>query len=397
MRILFVTPYLPSPPRYGAQRRLDGLMRGLAARHEVSLLSLADSDGVSREATRAYCRELTTVDHDVQGIGLRKKRWLQLRSLASPHSFEYLLLYRPEFQARLDELLAAHDYDVVQVEFCHMAIYDLKRQRERRPLLVLDEHNIEYDLIRRTAETPGTLDRRLYSGVNWRKLRREECDAWRRFDGVALTSVRDQQLLLEDEPGTRTVVVPNAVDLETFRPSGVEPDPASLVFLGAMNYHPNIEGIHYFVETTFPKIVARYPQVKLFVVGMNPPDSVRALASERIEITGFVEDPRVYMERATVMVVPLRIGGGTRFKITESLAMGKAIVSTRLGAEGIDVEHGKHALLADDPESFAREVGRLLDDRQLVRRLGVAARELAEQRYGWAPAVAELERFYTDL
>jgi glycosyltransferase involved in cell wall biosynthesis len=372
-------------------------MRGLGKNgHEVSLLSLSDNDPVSLEATRAYCHEVVTVAHDVQDMSGR--RWLQLRSLAAHKSFEYYLFRRPEFQARLDEMVASRPYDVVQVEFSQMAAaYRVNSNGAARARLVLDEHNVEYELNRRTAETPGRFDRRLYCSVNWRKLWREELDAWRRFDGVALTSARDERVLRRDLPGTRTVVIPNAVDLESFRPSEAASDPATLVFLGAMNYVPNVDGIHDFVQNTLPKIRARHPEVMLKVVGMNPPASVRELGNDYIEVTGLVDDPRVYLDRATVTIVPLRIGGGTRFKIIESMAKGKAIVSTRLGAEGIEVEHEKHLLLADDPETFADAVCRILQSPELARSLGQSARRLAEERYGWGPTVARLERFYDEL
>lgn len=400
MKILFVTPYLPSPPYFGAQRRLDGLMRGLAARHEVSLLSFVAADvhtERSLEVSRSYCREFDVIRHDVLNLTGQKKRLMQLRSLLSRGSFELRLLHRREFQARLDRLLTTRDWDIVQVEFCHMGIYRFRRTPGTRTRLVLDEHNIEYDLVKRTAETAEGAVRRVYAQVNWRKLEREERDCWRRFDGTALTSVRDEEMLKSAEPSTPTAVVPNAVDLDTFRPNGAARDPASLLFLGAISYFPNTDGILYFLDAIFPKIVALRPDVQLRIVGMSPPESVLAHRSRNVEVTGFVEDPLPYMDRASVFVVPLRVGGGTRLKVVEAMGKGKAIVSTRIGAEGIDVEHEKNVLLADDPEDFARQVVRLLDDPELAARLGTEARRLAEERYGWGAAVRRLEQFHEEL
>jgi len=399
MRILFVTPYLPSPPRFGAQRRLEGLMRGLARRHEVSLLSFskpgADEDALA--ATREYTHSITTVPYDVLDVELGQKRLLQLRSLASRHSFETLLMRRPEFQRELSALLASAAYDVVQVEFSQMGSYQLTRREPRSPIFVLDEHNIEYDLTRRTAQAPGSVARKLYSAANWRKLRSEERRAWQSFDGVVLTSDRDAELLREDVPLTKTVVVPNGVDIEAFRPSGMPRDPATLLFLGAINYYPNTDGILDFLDNTWPLIRAARPDTRLQIVGMDPPESVLSHRSENVEVTGFVEDPLPYLARASVVVVPLRIGGGTRFKVVEAMSMGKAIVSTSLGAEGIDVAHETHALLCDDAQSFAAAVLRVLGDPALNDRLGHAARQLAEERYGWRAAVAKLEGFYAQL
>jgi len=400
MRILFVTPYLPSPPRFGAQRRLDGLMRGLSARHEVSLLSFARPGGADDDALAAtleYARTVVTVPYDVLDVDVGQKRLLQLRSLASRHSFETLLMRRPEFQSKLAELLTSTAYDVVQVEFSQMGSYQLLRREPRAPIFVLDEHNIEYDLTRRTAQAPGSLARKLYSAANWRKLRGEERSAWQRFDGVVLTSERDAELLHRDMPAVRTMVVPNGVDVDAFQPGTAPRDPATLLFLGAINYYPNTDGILHFLDNTWPLILEARPDARLQIVGMAPPPAVLSRRSDNVEVTGFVDDPVPYLARATVVVVPLRIGGGTRFKVVEAMAMGKAIVSTRLGAEGIEITPETHALLCDDSPGFAAAVLRVLNDAELADRLGGAARQLAVERYGWQAAVERLERFYAEL
>src|SRR5690242_981944 len=177
MKILFVTPYLPSPPYFGAQRRLDGLMRGLAANHEISLLSFVATDAHTErsiEVSRSYCHEFDVIRHDVLNLVGERKRWMQLRSLVSPGSFELMLMRRREFQARLDRLLLTRDWDIVQCEFCHMGIYRYRPRPGARTRFVLDEHNIEYDLVKRTADTAESAVRRVYAHVNWRKLEREE-------------------------------------------------------------------------------------------------------------------------------------------------------------------------------------------------------------------------------
>jgi len=400
MKILFVTPYMPSPPRYGAQRRLDGLMRGLAKRHEVSLLAYRSEVGdpeLAERTTRSYCKEVVSLDNDIVYQDIRAKRLLQLRSLASRRSFEYLQLQHPDLQSSFDRLFLRERYDIVQVEFSQLGFLGFPRRSARRTRFVLDEHNIEYEAIRRTAETAKGALRKLYATVDWRKLRREERLAWRRFDGVCLVSARDEELLRRDEPDTKTVVVPNAVDLDAFRPTDAPTEPSSLLFFGAMNYHPNVDGVLYFLDEIFPKIRALVPSAKLTVMGPTPAESVLERKSSVVEVTGFVEDPRTRIERAAVLVVPLRIGGGTRFKIVEGMAQGKAIVSTRIGAEGLDVVHGEHLLLADDPAEFAKEVDRVLRDPALAARLGRAARKLAEEKYGWDAAVRTLEAFYERL
>jgi polysaccharide biosynthesis protein PslH len=399
MKILFVTPFLPSPPRFGGQRRLDGLMRSLAKNHQLSVISFNASDEFqqpSLDATQAYCREVFTFP-DMEFRDRRDKRLLQARSLVSRFSFEHLLLARRrEFLARLQGLVDSGEFDIVQVEFAQMAAFRFSRRKAQRYRTLLDEHNIEYDIVKRTAEAEGSAARRLYSSIDWRKLKREERSAWRWFDGVALTSERDATMLRQLEPAAPTAVIPNGVDIQQFRPATSAPDRDSLLFFGAMNYYPNHDGIMYFVSEIWPRILAKRPTTKLWVVGPAP-ESVRALQSENIEVTNFVDAVEPYIDRAAAVIVPLRLGGGTRLKIVEAMSKAKPIVSTRVGAEGIDVVHDQHALLSDDPQGFADQVERVLSDDALATRLGQAARGLAEASYGWPSLVGRLEAFYEKL
>lgn len=399
MKILFVTPFLPSPPRFGGQRRLDGLMRSLAKNHELSLISFSATDEfkqMSLEATRAYCKDVV-VFPDMEFVNRRDKRLLQARSLVSLHSFEHLLVARrAEFLRRLQQLIDTGGFDVLQVEFVQMAALSFQLPRGRRLRAVLDEHNIEFDIVKRTASAAVSPARRLYSAVDWRKLKREEVNAWRRFDGVSVTSERDAAILSELEPKTPVSVVPNGVDIDLFRPGSREPDADSLLFFGAMNYYPNQDGLNYFVERIFPLILAKRPRTKLWVVGPAP-ESVKRLQGPSIEVTGFVDAVEPYIDAATAAIVPLRLGGGTRLKIVEAMSKAKPIISTRVGAEGIDVVNGESALLADDPQAFADHVESVLADAALAKRLGAAARKLAEERYSWPALVAGLERFYEQL
>ncbi len=399
MKILFVSPYLPSPARFGGQRRVDGLMRGLAKRHDVSILSFNASDEfeqASIDATRAYCKRVTTLP-GLDATTVSGKRTLQLRSMLSPHSFEHLqATHRADFQAKIDDHLASDEYDVVQVEFANMASFRYAR-RGKRPLLVLDEHNIEYDLQRRTAGTSDGLTRLVYNSLNWRKLGREERGAWRRFDGVVLTSARDQQLLGETSPGTTTTVVPNGVDVGEFKPSVTAVESDTLVFFGANNYFPNHDALLFFIDEVLPMIIARRPNVKLQIVGPGAQPAVLERQGRHVEVVGFVNDLLPYLERAAAIVVPLRVGGGTRLKIVEAMAKSKAIISTRIGAEGIDVTHEHDVLLGDTPSEFADLVVRVLENPQLAQRLGASARDLAVNRYAWPSIVGRLEAFYDRL
>jgi glycosyltransferase involved in cell wall biosynthesis len=399
MKVLFVTPYLPGPPIFGGQRRIHGLMTALARSHEVSVLSLMDASVDQTKGIKdaeGYCRHVVTVADRPHAEG-RRKRLLQLRSMVSRHSWERALFHRPALQRALDTHVARNAYDVITCEFAYMAGYDFGRA-VGSPRIVLDEHNVEYDVLRRTASTGGAI-RRAFSALNWRKLRHEEVSAWKRVDGCTLTSRRDEELLASDVPNLRTAVIPNGVDVEFFRPSAEPPPvaPLTVLFFGAINYFPNTDGALFFLGEVLPILLGRYPEARIRIVGPGAPESVSALRSKNVEIVGFVDDLRAEIERARVVVAPLRIGGGTRLKILEAMSMRKPIVSTRIGAEGLDVTHGTDILLADHPDAFAREIGRLFDDAALGSRLGGAARRTAEAHYSWRAAAAKLGSFYEEL
>ena len=402
LRVLFVTPYLPSPPRFGGQARLHGLISGMAKLHDVSVLSFVEEGEDQTEAmraTEAYCRRVVTVPNPRYSAGGPAKRLLQMASMFSARSYGALVHRHAAFDDALDQVLARDRYDVVCFELAHMAAYQhMRRRREEGPLFVLDEHNIEYELGRQTADAGASPVRRAYSVVEWRKVRDEERRTWSQLDGCTLTSERDRDILLADVPKTRTAVVPNGVDVEHFRPLDT-PAPASgkLLFFGAIDYHPNTEGLLYFLDEVFPLLRTRNPRVTLSVVGRRPPPEILARRAPHVEITGAVDDVRPHIASAAVVVVPLRLGSGTRLKILEAMAMGRPVVSTTLGAEGLAVAPDRHLLIADDAKTFDAQVRRLLDDPVLAARLGAAGRRLVTERYGWQSSVQRLSTFYGEL
>jgi glycosyltransferase involved in cell wall biosynthesis len=403
LSVLFVTPFLPSPPSFGAQRRLHELISGVAASNDVSVLSLVDPTehyGEAIRATEEYCRRVVTVSNPAYFASRARKRLRQLVSLGSPHSYEWLGHSEAMFHAALEQMLA-HRFDVVHFELAHMAGYAQAcgLGRSKGPVLCLDEHNIEYDIVKRTAGVAAGAIRRAYSAIEWRKVRREERHAWSHLDGCTLTSARDQELLLADEPEARTAVVPNGVDLDFFRvsPRTAPREPKTLLFFGAIDYYPNTDAVLFFLRDVFPELVRRYPTLRLCIVGRKPPQSIVDQRSANVEVTGVVDDVRPWIDRADAVIVPLRVGGGTRLKILEAMAMGKAVVSTALGAEGLDVVPERDLLAADDAAAFVTQICRLLDDPGLGWRVGAAARRLVTSRYSWRTAVERLSGFYAEL
>lgn len=387
LNILYVSQMPASPPRFGAQARLHGLMTQLAQRHDITAVMLVDDEFDIEEcrlAMQAYCREVVLIKNPYGRDGLAK-RLLQLRSLASTRSFERLRVVVPEMQQALDKVLRAKRFDIVNLEFTFLGHCDLRQAPSgaKIPALVVDSHNIDYDLARQYTRTGGSLLRRLYAEANWRKLRREELGTYRRADGVYLCSVADQQRLLDDIPGARTMVIPNAADVDFYkpRPTDPQPDGRTIVFFGLMSYMPNIDGATHFIQDIWPRIAEANPDARCKIIGGSPSPQLLALAGPRIAFTGFVPDLRPLIAAAAAVIVPLRLGGGTRLKIVEAMAMGKAMVSTTLGAEGIDAVPGRDILIEDQPDAFAAAVIRLLAEPELAARIGNSARQLSEARY----------------
>jgi glycosyltransferase involved in cell wall biosynthesis len=247
----------------------------------------------------------------------------------------------------------------------------------------------------RHAQVAAHLVKKAYMREQWRRMRRHEAAECRRFDHVIAVSPQDAEVFRRDF-GVRSVTdVPTGVDTEYFRPSGREARlPHELVFTGSMDWLPNEDAILWFAAEILPRVRARVPGATLTVVGRNPTPAVRALdGAGGVTVTGSVPDVRPYIERAAAFVVPIRIGGGTRLKIYEAMAMGRAVVSTAVGAEGLPVRDGVDAVLADAPDAFADAVVALLTDPARAEAVGREAAAMVRARYGWDAVTA---RFAAD-
>jgi glycosyltransferase involved in cell wall biosynthesis len=365
----------------------------------LSLISPDLDRGEAERAMREYCRQVVLVaGRPWEGPG---KRFLQIRSLFSRRSYERRFYDLPPLRRALRDLLSRRRYDIINLEapyLTHLPLA-LAPPGEPPPQLVLDEHNIEFDLARQMAGTENGLLRRLHNSANWPKIRREELRAFRSFAGVTFVSAADQARARSLVPALRSAVIPNAVDVEYFRPRSGDPAPdgCTVLFFGAINYFPNIDGVLFFEREIWPLLAASHPRARLKIVGQYPTPEVLALQGPRVEVAGVVDDLRPHLARAAAVIVPLRMGGGTRFKILEAMAMAKPVVSTAIGAEGIEAVPERHLLLSDAPAGFAAALGRVLDDAGLAARLGREGRALVEERYSWDAAAARLEAFFGEV
>lgn len=379
MNILIVSANIPSPT-WGASSRNYYLLKALAKNHRVSLLALSERSEKHMLGDLSHLEHLTDTTQVVT-IRSLPKRWRQFIDLLIGKSYMLNAHTFVEMQDAINELFAREAFDLVLFESVLIANYRLPRKVK----VVIDQHNIEYELQMRTFEQETAWLRKGYGWLESSRLKPIELNICRQADLVLVTSQRERLNLSELLLGTSIEVVPNGVDIEKFKNTGeVEEVPNRVIFTGTMDYYPNIHAVLLFAQRCWPLIQAQVPTATWLIAGRNPPPEIRNLAElPGITVTGTVSDIRPYLASSTVAIVPLHIGSGTRLKILEALAMRKAVVTTSIGCEGLIVENKKHLLITDPSEEFARAVITLLNNPELRTTLGNAGRALIETEYSW--------------
>ena len=400
-RILLLTPQLPYPPQQGTSLRNFHLLRALAERHSVTLLSFAERDRTADTTRLAeLARVLPPVAVPERTTGQRLRGLLTSRAPDMARR-----LYSEAFAAALTGALRDEVFNAVQIEGIELAwTMPLIREAAPRTRIVLDCHNAETELQRRALQGDRPQPRRwpaaAYSAAQVGRLARFERQALRAADAIIAVSDEDrQQLMALAEPTAPIAVIPNVVAVDDYQWAGPVPDEArfDLVFTGKMDYRPNVDGVLWFAEAIWPLVRQARPATTWAIVGQRPHPRLAALASQTgITLTGRVEQVQPYLVGAGVYVLPLRIGSGTRLKLIEAMAASCAVISTTIGAEGFALESGREAIVADTPEAFATAVLALLDDPARRVALGKRARAFAAQ-YDWRRVGPLLDGVYDEL
>jgi polysaccharide biosynthesis protein PslH len=395
MRILWLKSDLLLPLDKGGKLRTWHLLRHLARRHEVTYLAFADPDTPAADikGMREVAARVETVTRSDPAKGSWRFYADAAMHLVDPLPYAVGKYRSAAFRQRLDQLLRERPFDLIVCDFLFPAV-NLPR---RLPCpAVIFTHNVESEIWRRHAETrTGSLSRWLY-GRQYRRMLRYEEHALGRFRSVLAVSDADRDTLSRIYPTSRrrpVHVVPTGVDTEYFMPAPSDPAARDLVFTGSMDWLPNEDAMLFFCGEVLPLVRAEENSVTLTIVGRAPTAAVASLGERAgVRVTGRVDDVRPYIRDAAVYIVPLRIGGGTRLKIFEAMAMGRAVVSTAIGAEGLPVADGEQIVIVDRPDAFAREIVRLLRDVDRRRLLETAARAFVVERYDWSAVAGELEQ-----
>ncbi|MGD8805475.1 MAG: glycosyltransferase [Chloroflexota bacterium] len=388
-RVLQLTPQLPYPPEQGTSLRNYNILRGLWRRYAVTLMSFVTEPPSARALDHlSGCDEVITIPAPRRTITTRLLRMLTDRRPDMAHR-----LHSPAFNQALIERLRegldrADAFQVVQIEGIELSFaVEIVRTVSPQTKILFDDHNAEYELQRRAyladRSTPRRWAAAIYSRIQALRLRAYERQICNHVDHVVAVSDKDGRLLRDLGLTTPVSVIPNSIDIQEYVPDEQELQRYDLLFIGKMDYRPNVDAVQWFAQEVWPLLKAQRPDITWAIVGKNPHPRLAYLGEEKgIALTGRVDKVQPYLFGCLICVMPFRVGSGTRLKLIEAMASGRAVVSTTVGAEGFDLRPGEHLLLADDPAAFAEAILNLLADPQRRHELGVAAQRFASQ-YDW--------------
>ncbi len=391
MRILFLTSRIPYPPHRGDKLKIWNLMKQLSRRHEIILLTFVANDRELQwvDTLREICSEIHTV---------RLPLWRSLFNclLAMPKNIPFQVEYYRSRRMKelVREQIGKTKPDVIHTHLIRMAQYTLEEKNLPRVLDLTDAVSLYLSRFQEMRRNPVV---KWLLGVELRRMCGYESIIGA-FDRGLVCSDTDRNFLLARYPELSVRILPNGVDLETFSANGsASVEPFRIIFTGNMSYFPNIDGASFLVHDVLPKIMQTVPQVKLYIVGQNPPASVRALAGKNVVVTGFVEDIRSEYLKSMVAVSPIRFGAGTLNKVLEPLALGVPVVSSSIGLQGLGLSVGTDILVANDAEEFAAAVVKLLTNEKLRGAMAASASVKVRAKFSWENISLDLERMYQEV
>ncbi len=414
LRVLFFAPTQCYPPNTGAKLRNYHLARQLAKFTDVTYCSFAERSKSqelesSHPRVETFCKQVISVAEEKHYSVVNL-----VKGLFGNVPFTVLNYTAKSITQQLEQLFASQDFDVIQVESLLLSQYlpMLRRCRNssgKTPIILCDWHNIDSEVMHRYGQHTNSRARRTYAKITSMRLAELELSMLNQFDGHTVVSDRDRERLNNLTPKKSISVIENGVEVDDYTDGDLEisitnfnqqqtsPSSHRILFVGSMDYHANVDAVTTFAQNIWPQIFQKNPDWKFTIVGRNPSQEVEALTNHLgIEVTGTVADVRPYYREAFASVVPLRIGGGSRLKILESLAAGVPVISSKLGAEGLAITHRKNILIANSAQEFFTALVDLKSN-SLHQQLSVAGRELVRERYDWSLIGSQLFQYYQSL
>lgn len=395
MRILQLCYKPPYPTVDGGTMAMNGVTQGLlACGHAVRVLSVcSDKHPVGKQVASSDYAQQT--HFQAVHIDLAIHPVDAAVALLCGESYNVKRFYSKEFDRKLAEILDAEEFDVVHVESIFLAPYLATIRRHSKARVVMRAHNIEHRIWQQITRSEKNPLKRWYLKHLALALRHYELEQINLFDGIVCITDNDAEGFRQLGCRKKIASIPFGIDLKPLPTA--EPEPNSLFHIGSMDWLPNQEGIRWFLDKTWPLIHKDMPQLKLYLAGRKMPQELLQLDSEGVEVVGEVYDASDFIASKLINIVPLLSGSGIRIKIIEAMSLGKAVVSTSVGASGIDYADGENILIADTPEAFAAQVRRLVDNPRLCSTLGDNARRLVEEHYSQQAMAKQLISFYETL
>ncbi len=374
MRILFLSRWFPWPASNGSKLRIYNLLRGMAPVHNVALLSFSE-EGANLQPT-----ELTSLCYEIDTVPWREfeaHSWRAQLGFLSPVPRSIVDTWSPEMAQKIKQALAKQPYDLIIASQLTMAGYS--QYFGNTPALF---EEIEIGVFYEQSNQGASVKSRLRNKLTWAKHRRYLNNLLPRFKAATVVSEPEQRLLAHVAPAYKTVeVIPNCITLDDYAAPKKPPQPNTLIFTGPFRYHANYDAMVWFLREVYPLIQEQIPDAHLYITGDHA--NLPLPPVKNLTLTGFVDDIQSLIASTWVSLAPLRIGGGTRLKILEAMALGTPVVATSKGAEGLNLRHNEHLLIADAPAAFAKAVISLLKDPALRQRLGKAGFQLLQEQYNW--------------
>jgi polysaccharide biosynthesis protein PslH len=398
MELIWLSHFVPFPPRGGNAQRSFNLIRQMSSSYEITLVAHNQFDEPP-EKLLSYRKELERYCRNVEIWALpyrwRGGRWwteLLLSPLFSA-PFSCRALSSQRNYRRWKEILRQHPEALFHFDSIDLALFATAMNGCRA---VLNHHNCESAMVYRRARREPNRLKRAYLRVQADKLARLERSICGEFNVNLAVSAQDARLLRANAPTAHFHTVENGVDIRYFTPASLQEVPLSLIFTGSLDWYPNVSGIRFFVREVWPRIKSRFPNARLKIAGKNPVQEIMQWPKTDSGISVVVnpEDVRPLIAQSAVYICPILEGGGTRLKILDAMAMGKPVLSTTLGCEGLRVTPGENILVADNPSDFAHAVIQLYENDQLRKAVGHAGLALAKREYDWSRIAQQLHRSY---